>query len=72
MRDKANTAWKVTLRAPSEPGKEEDWIGIQDLVVEKVQKEIIFLGETVLQIWERSDLLHPSSKAKAAKMDVDT
>jgi hypothetical protein len=36
-----------------------------------VQKEIIFLGETVLQIWERSDLVRPSSKSKAAKMDVD-
>jgi U4/U6.U5 tri-snRNP-associated protein 2 len=70
-RDKANTAWKVTLRAPSQPGEEENWIGIQDLIVEKVQKEIIFLGETVLQIWERSDLVRASSKSKVAKMDVD-
>jgi U4/U6.U5 tri-snRNP-associated protein 2 len=61
----------VTLRAPSQPGEEENWIGIQDLIVEKVQKEIIFLGETVLQIWERSDLVRPSSKSKAVKMDVD-
>ncbi|KAG8808700.1 hypothetical protein FRC17_003823, partial [Serendipita sp. 399] len=57
-RDKANTAWKITLRPPSETGKEEEWISIQDLIVRREQKEMILLGETVLQIWERQDLIH--------------
>ncbi|KAG8818389.1 hypothetical protein FRC18_000126 [Serendipita sp. 400] len=56
-RDKANTAWRITLRPPpSDAGKEEEWISIQDLIVKKEQKEMILLGETVLQIWERQDL----------------
>lgn len=97
-RDKANTAWKVTLRAPpavssaatsGQPEAQEDesgedqWISIQDLIVEKVQKEIIFLGETVLQIWERRDekekregraraaAAAAGSPSKRDKMDVD-
>jgi U4/U6.U5 tri-snRNP-associated protein 2 len=69
-RDKANTAWKVTLRAPSQPGEDDNWIAIQDLIVQKVQKEMIFLGETVLQIWERQDHVRP--KHRLTKMDVDT
>lgn len=66
-RDKANTAWKVTLRTPSQPGDEDSWVAIQDLMVEKIQKEMIFLGETVLQIWQRQDQVRPRS----TKMDVD-
>ncbi|PAV22133.1 spindle pole body [Pyrrhoderma noxium] len=54
-RDKVNTAWKVHLRAGSGGGESEKWYQIQDLIVEEVRKEMIFLGETVLQIWERRD-----------------
>ena len=49
-RDKVNTAWKVHLRAGSGGGGSEKWYQIQDLIVEEVRKEMIFLGETVLQV----------------------
>ena len=47
-RDKENTVWKVHLRVSS--GENEKWLLIQDLIVEEVRKEMIFLGETVLQV----------------------
>ncbi|KAF5392579.1 hypothetical protein D9757_002253 [Collybiopsis confluens] len=50
-RDKENTAWKVHLRAGE--GEDEKWYTIQDLIVEETRKEMIFLGESVLQIWKR-------------------
>ncbi|KAG6883796.1 hypothetical protein C0993_003699 [Termitomyces sp. T159_Od127] len=52
-RDKESTVWKVHLRAPGGGGEGEKWFMIQDLIVEETRKEMIFLGETVLQIWER-------------------
>ena len=50
MRDKQNTVWKVQLRAGSGGGGNEKWLQIQDLIVEEIRKEMIFLGETVLQV----------------------
>lgn len=84
-RDKTHTAWKVVLRAPPLPSSsaeqagiegEERWIGIQDLIVEDIRKEMIFLGETVLQVWERKDLAEIQNGGKKAMsgehgMDVD-
>ncbi|KAK7465326.1 Ubiquitin carboxyl-terminal hydrolase 10 [Stygiomarasmius scandens] len=52
-RNKEDTVWKVYLRAGS--GEHEKWFMIQDLIVEETRKEMIFLGESVLQIWERRD-----------------
>lgn len=52
-RDKENTVWKVHLRAAGGGGESEKWFLIQDLIVEETRKEMIFLGEAVLQIWER-------------------
>jgi len=52
-RDKESTVWKVHLRAGAGGGDNERWFQIQDLIVEEIRKEMIFLGETVLQIWER-------------------
>ncbi|KAG2022781.1 ubiquitin C-terminal hydrolase Ubp10 [Coprinopsis cinerea AmutBmut pab1-1] len=52
-RDKASTVWKVHVRAGGAGGDNEKWFLIQDLIVEETRKEMIFLGETVLQIWER-------------------
>lgn len=48
-RDKENTVWKVHLRAPGGENSEK-WFQVQDLIVEEVRKEMIFLGETVLQV----------------------
>lgn len=52
-RDKENTVWKAHLRAAGGGGDNEKWFMIQDLIVEETRKEMIFLGEAVLQIWER-------------------
>jgi U4/U6.U5 tri-snRNP-associated protein 2 len=49
-RDKENTAWKVYLRAAGGGGESERWYMIQDLIVEETRKEMIFLGEAVLQV----------------------
>lgn len=49
-RDKENTMWKVHLRAGGAGVDNEKWFMIQDLIVEEVRKEMIFLGETVLQV----------------------
>jgi U4/U6.U5 tri-snRNP-associated protein 2 len=40
--------WKVQLRAGR--GENEKWFQIQDLIVEEMRKEMIFLGETVIQV----------------------
>ncbi|EPQ60142.1 spindle pole body protein [Gloeophyllum trabeum ATCC 11539] len=64
-RDKENTVWKVHLRAGSGGGDKEKWYQIQDLIVEEIRKEMIFLGETVLQVWERRE-------AAGKPMDVDS
>lgn len=42
-------AWKVQLRDRSR----EEWVQIQDLFVEKTQRELLYLGESYLQVWER-------------------
>jgi len=45
--------WKIHVRAGGAGVDNEKWLMIQDLIVEETRKEMIFLGETVLQIWER-------------------
>ncbi len=52
-RDKDSTIWKVHLRASSETVDQEKWFMIQDLIVEETRKEMIFLGEAVLQVGNR-------------------
>jgi U4/U6.U5 tri-snRNP-associated protein 2 len=41
--------WKVQVRDRAR----EEWIQVQDLYVEQTQKELLYLGESYLQIWER-------------------
>ncbi|KAI1355014.1 hypothetical protein F5Y01DRAFT_271971 [Xylaria sp. FL0043] len=41
--------WKVQLK---DKGRDE-WVVCQDLFVEDIQKELLYLGESYLQIWER-------------------
>lgn len=55
-RDKENTVWKAHLRAAGGGGDNEKWFMIQDLIVEETRKEMIFLGETVLQVVTTVDL----------------
>ncbi|GJJ15259.1 hypothetical protein Clacol_009535 [Clathrus columnatus] len=54
-RDKLNTVWKIHLRTGGGGGDGERWFEIQDLIVREVRKEMIFLGESVLQVWQRRD-----------------
>lgn len=49
-RDKENTVWKAHIRAGGGGGDNEKWFMIQDLIVEETRKEMIFLGETILQV----------------------
>ncbi|PVH78050.1 cysteine proteinase [Cadophora sp. DSE1049] len=42
-------AWKCQIR---DRGMEE-WVVVQDLFVEKTQRELLYLGESYLQVWER-------------------
>ncbi|KAH7032893.1 ubiquitin carboxyl-terminal hydrolase [Microdochium trichocladiopsis] len=41
--------WKVQLRDKGT----DSWVVCQDLFVEQAQKELLYLGESYLQIWER-------------------
>ncbi|KZT08623.1 cysteine proteinase [Laetiporus sulphureus 93-53] len=72
-RDKESTIWKVHLRAGAGGGENEKWFQIQDLIVEEIRKEMIFLGETVLQIWECRVEPKPSQpvEGNGSKMDID-
>lgn len=51
--------WKCQVQ---DKGREE-WVQIQDLFVEKTQKELLYLGESYLQVWER----RREGKRKAAR-----
>ncbi|KAG8745517.1 hypothetical protein FRC10_007864 [Ceratobasidium sp. 414] len=62
-RDKESTVWKIHLRAGS--GEREQWLQIQDMIVEDIRQEMIFLGETVMQIWELSSKSPGKGKGKA-------
>lgn len=42
-------AWKVQMQDRSR----EEWVQTQDLFVEKTQRELLYLGESYIQIWER-------------------
>ncbi|KAI1840268.1 hypothetical protein JX265_013614 [Neoarthrinium moseri] len=53
--------WKVQLR---DKGRDE-WVTCQDLFVEKTQKELLYLGESYLQIWERRRDPKAKGKGKA-------
>ncbi|KAK4687259.1 U4/U6.U5 tri-snRNP-associated protein 2, partial [Tremellales sp. Uapishka_1] len=49
----ADINWKIHVRAGKGGGEDEKWLEMQDLRVEEVRKEMVFLGETVIQVWER-------------------
>ncbi|WVR03917.1 hypothetical protein IAU60_000916 [Kwoniella sp. DSM 27419] len=51
--------WKIHVRAGQGGSDGEKWLEMQDLRVDEVTKEIVFLGETVIQVWERRDLSTP-------------
>jgi U4/U6.U5 tri-snRNP-associated protein 2 len=63
--DEAQTAWKIFLRCGRGGGDDEKWFEMQDLLVQEVRQEMVFLGETVIQVWERHDLSTPTAKPEA-------
>ncbi|KAG4433791.1 hypothetical protein IFR05_010730 [Cadophora sp. M221] len=54
-------AWKCQIR---DRGREE-WVVVQDLFVEKTQRELLYLGESYLQVWERRRESGGKGKGKA-------
>ncbi|GFZ42687.1 Probable inactive ubiquitin-specific-processing protease 10 [Saitozyma sp. JCM 24511] len=59
--DEPQMTWKIHVRAGRGGGDSEKWFELQDLRVEEVRKEMVFLGETVVQVWERRDLSTPKA-----------
>lgn len=57
--EEGNTSWEIHTRCGRGGGDDEKWFQMQDLRVEAVQPEMVFLGETVVQVWERRDLSTP-------------
>ena len=51
--------WKVQLHDRAR----DEWVICQDLFVDKIQNELLYLGETYLQIWERRR--EPKGKGRA-------
>ncbi|KAI9809897.1 MAG: hypothetical protein M1825_000330 [Sarcosagium campestre] len=54
--------WRVQLRERAR----DEWVQVQDLFVEEVRKEILFLGESYVQVWERRRTVNASSSSKSA------
>lgn len=54
--DEGETAWKIHQRAGKGGGDGEKWFEMQDLRVQEIERTMVFLSETVLQVWERRDL----------------
>ncbi|KAI8456807.1 hypothetical protein BY996DRAFT_6946662 [Phakopsora pachyrhizi] len=52
---KDDSQWKVQVhtRPISYQNEDEKWFQIQDLIVEEVNRQMVFLGETYVQIWEK-------------------
>lgn len=53
--------WKVQLRDKAT----DEWVVAQDLFVDKIRSELLYLGETYLQIWERRREPRGKGKGKA-------
>ncbi|KAJ9125141.1 hypothetical protein QFC22_000095 [Naganishia vaughanmartiniae] len=52
-----DASWKIHLRAGAGGGETEKWFALQDLEVRDVRADMVFLGDTVIQVWERRDML---------------
>ncbi len=53
--------WRVQVKDRAR----EEWVQIQDLFVEKSQRELLYLGESYLQVWERRRDQKGKAKGKA-------
>ena len=57
-----NSVWRSQVHTRSdgaahtaEPAPEDRWFQMQDLIMDEVNKQMLFLGESYIQIWERKD-----------------
>ncbi|KAJ9112780.1 hypothetical protein QFC20_002106 [Naganishia adeliensis] len=48
-----DTTWKARAGG----GEKEKWFALQDLEVREVRADMVFLGDTVIQVWERRDMM---------------
>jgi U4/U6.U5 tri-snRNP-associated protein 2 len=50
-----DTIWKAHVHTKNPPGstQDEDWYQIQDLIVEEINKQLVFLGESYIQVGSR-------------------
>lgn len=66
------TTWKAHVHTRSPPGSatEETWFQIQDLIVEEINRQLVFLGESYIQIWERR--LLPGQKSHDIHIDASS
>lgn len=57
----AETTWKAHVHTRSQPGSqtEETWYQIQDLIVEEINKQLVFLGESYIQVRRLYDKVSP-------------
>jgi len=67
--EEGHMAWKIHVRAGQGGGDEEKWFEMQDLRVDEVRREMVFLGETVIQVWERRDLSTPGARVNGVKQE---
>lgn len=59
--EEARHAWKCQIRDRAR----DKWVQVQDLFVEETQKELLGLGESYLQVWERRREAKGKGKGKA-------
>lgn len=45
-----DTTWKVHVHTTADNEADEKWYQIQDLIVEEINKQVVFLGETYIQV----------------------
>jgi len=45
-----DTIWKVHVHTTAANPQEERWYQIQDLIVEEINKQVVFLGDTYIQV----------------------
>ncbi|KAG0148058.1 hypothetical protein CROQUDRAFT_655439 [Cronartium quercuum f. sp. fusiforme G11] len=65
---KEESQWKVQVHTRPDIKGEEKWFQIQDLIVEEVNRQMVFLGESYIQVWERKGI---PNKLEFKKPDVN-
>lgn len=71
-----NSVWRSQVHTRSdgttqtaEPAPEDRWFQMQDLIMDEVNKEMLFLGESYIQVWERKDAV-AEVEAQASRLVI--